>query len=56
MPDAVYSDEDKISPRGEHFDLYCKPDLSPELLLTQMYLCHFTIFRTADVRNARGAQ
>ena len=49
FPDAVYSDEDKVNPRGEHFELYCKPDFSPELLLTQMYLCHFTIFRREQV-------
>ena len=45
----IYSDEDKIDTKGKHFELYCKPDFSPELLLTQMYLCHFTVFRTALV-------
>jgi GT2 family glycosyltransferase len=54
FPDAIYSDEDKINPRGEHYDLYCKPDYSPELLLTQMYLCHFTIFRRDLVVEAGG--
>ena len=49
FPDAVYSDEDKIDFRGQHFELYCKPDFSPELLMTQMYLCHFTVFRRADM-------
>jgi O-antigen biosynthesis protein len=53
-PDAVYSDEDKINPRGEHFELYCKPDFSPELLLTQMYLCHFTIFKRDLVTRVGG--
>jgi GT2 family glycosyltransferase len=53
-PDAIYSDEDKINPRGEHFDLYCKPDYSPELLLTQMYLCHFTIFKRRLVNEVGG--
>lgn len=52
-PDAVYSDEDKFSPKGEHYDLYCKPSFSPELLLTQMYLCHFTVFER-DQMNAVG--
>lgn len=52
--DVIYSDEDKIDSRGRHFDLYCKPDFSPELLLTQMYLCHFTAFRTAMVRGVGG--
>ncbi len=54
FPDCVYSDEDKIDGRGQHFELYCKPDFSPELLLTQMYLCHFTIFRTERVRSVGG--
>ncbi len=53
-PDAIYSDEDKINPRGEHFELYCKPDYSPELLLTQMYLCHFTIFKRSLVNEVGG--
>ena len=45
-PDIVYSDEDKIDEQGRHFEPYAKPDFSPELLMTQMYLCHFTAFRT----------
>ena len=53
-PQVVYSDEDKIDGKGEHFELYCKPDFSPELLLTQMYLCHFTVFDTAMVRQVGG--
>jgi GT2 family glycosyltransferase len=53
-PQVVYSDEDKIDAKGEHFELYCKPDFSPELLLTQMYLCHFTVFRTDLVRAHGG--
>jgi len=53
-PDIVYSDEDKIDSRGRHYELYAKPDFSPELLLTQMYLCHFTVFRTSLVRDVGG--
>lgn len=52
--DIIYSDEDKIDARGAHFELYCKPDYSPELLLTQMYLCHFTAFRASLVREVGG--
>jgi GT2 family glycosyltransferase len=52
--DIVYSDEDKIDANGNHFELYCKPDFSPELLLSQMYLCHFTAFRTSLVREVGG--
>ncbi|MDO8307636.1 MAG: glycosyltransferase [Actinomycetota bacterium] len=54
FPDAVYSDEDKVTARGDHLELYCKPDFSPELLLTQMYLCHFTVFRLDQVRELGG--
>lgn len=53
-PQIVYSDEDKIDPKGQHFELYCKPDFSPELLLTQMYLCHFTVFDTSMVSAVGG--
>ena len=52
--DVIYSDEDKIDVHGRHFELYCKPDYSPELLMTQMYLCHFTAFRTDRVRAVGG--
>ncbi len=54
FPDAVYSDEDKVDFRGQHFELYCKPEFSPELLITQMYLCHFTVFRRSDVVEVGG--
>ncbi len=53
-PDAIYSDEDKVDFRGQHFELYCKPDFSPELLTTQMYLCHFTVFRRSDMNAVGG--
>ena len=53
-PKVVYSDEDKIDTKGTHYELYCKPDFSPELLLTQMYLCHFTVFETELVRRHGG--
>jgi glycosyltransferase involved in cell wall biosynthesis len=53
-PDAVYSDEDKIDSKGNHFELYCKPNFSPELLLTQMYLCHFTTFKRDQVNSVGG--
>ena len=52
--DVIYSDEDKIDVHGRHFELTCKPDYSPELLITQMYLCHFTAFRTDEVRRVGG--
>jgi GT2 family glycosyltransferase len=50
----VYSDEDKVTPDGRHFDPYFKPGYSPEMLLSSMYLNHFTAMRTATVREVGG--
>ena len=52
--DLVYSDEDKVTPEGRHFDPYFKPDFSPEMLLSSMYLNHFTAMRTTTVRGVGG--
>jgi GT2 family glycosyltransferase len=47
--DLIYSDEDKIDETGRHFDPFFKPTYSPELLLSNMYLNHFTVMRRAAV-------
>lgn len=31
----IYSDEDRVGPRGQHYDPYFKPDWNPELALSQ---------------------
>jgi GT2 family glycosyltransferase len=46
----IYSDEDKIDKKGNHSNPFFKPDFSPELLLSQMYLNHFTIMKTDNVK------
>ncbi len=43
--DLIYSDEDKISVEGERHSPFFKPDWSPDLLLSQMYICHFGVYR-----------
>ena len=50
----IYSDEDKIDERGRHSNPFFKPDFSPELLLSQMYLNHFTIMKSSEVKNIGG--
>ena len=45
--DLLYSDEDKLTMAGEFVQPFYKPDFSPELLLTQNYLCHFSAIRTS---------
>ena len=50
----LYSDEDKIDADGRRFQPYFKPDWNPDLLLSQNYICHFTVLRTELVRAAGG--
>ena len=47
--DYLYTDEDKIDEQGNHFDLFLKPDWSPERMHSQMYTCHFSVLRRALV-------
>lgn len=43
--DFLYSDDDKIDEKGKRFAPQFKPDWSPELLLSYMYLSHLCIVR-----------
>jgi len=54
-PDALwfYSDEDLITKTGKCHSPHFKPDFSPELLLSNMYTCHFSVY-SADILNAIG--
>jgi glycosyltransferase involved in cell wall biosynthesis len=52
--DIIYSDEDKITIKGERHSPFFKPDWSPDLLLSQMYTCHLTVYRKSLVEQAGG--
>ena len=39
--DMLYSDEDKIDGKNKRFEPFFKPDWSPDLLLSENYVCHF---------------
>ena len=43
--DFLYSDDDKISTEGKRFDPQFKPEYSPELLLSYMYMGHLCVVR-----------
>jgi GT2 family glycosyltransferase/glycosyltransferase involved in cell wall biosynthesis len=43
--DFLYTDEDKIDEDGDIGDHYCKPDWSPEHLLSVMYVLHMLVVR-----------
>ena len=44
--DLLYSDEDKIDRRGRRFEPFFKPDWSPDLLLSENYICHLLVIRS----------
>ena len=52
--DYVYTDEDKVDRRGIHSGFFFKPDWSPERMRTQMYTCHFSVFRRSLVEEVGG--
>lgn len=50
----IYSDEDKIDSEGNRFNPYFKTDWNPELMLSQNYLCHFTVIESNLFRKVGG--
>jgi O-antigen biosynthesis protein len=48
----LYSDEDKIDTSGRRYDPFFKPDWSPDLLLSNNYICHFSVCRRDLVERA----
>lgn len=56
-PDArlIYSDEDKVDAVGnERFAPHFKPDYSPELLRSQNYINHLSVFERSLIEEAGG--
>ncbi len=43
--DLLYSDEDKIDAKDKRFEPFFKPDWSPDLLLSENYICHLLVLR-----------
>lgn len=52
--DYVYSDEDHIDMKGRSSNVFRKPTWSPERLRGQNYCNHFSVLRTALVREVGG--
>jgi len=48
--DIIYSDEDKINQNGVRFEPYFKPDWSPELLTSTMFIGNQTVYRKNSVK------
>jgi glycosyltransferase involved in cell wall biosynthesis len=53
-PDVIYSDEDKLEEDGTRTDAYFKPDWSPDLFLSNMYICHWLVARRSLVEEVGG--
>ncbi len=51
--DFLYSDEDKIDTRGKRFEPFFKPSWSPDLILSENYICHLLVLR-ADLAAKAG--
>jgi len=43
--DFIYSDSDKITERGKRYQVFFKPDWSPEILYSSNYVAHLSVFR-----------
>ncbi len=52
--DFIYSDEDKILADGKLDGPHFKPDWNEELLISQNYINHFSVYRTSLIKNASG--
>jgi O-antigen biosynthesis protein len=50
----LYSDEDKISKKSRCHSPYFKPDFSPELLLSNMFTCHFSVYSAEIIKQVGG--
>lgn len=50
----IYTDEDKITEKGERFFPFFKPDFDPELLVSMNYICHFSAFKRVKLIEAGG--
>jgi GT2 family glycosyltransferase len=50
--DVLYSDWDRVDSHGCYIEPFFKPDWSPDLLTSMMYLAHLTVYRRAFLQRA----
>lgn len=51
---VIYSDEDKITEKGQRIFPFFKPDWSPHLALSQAYIGHFACLNSSLIREIGG--
>lgn len=52
--DFIYSDEDKLDINGQRCIPYFKSDFAPDTLLSNNYICHFTVFSKELLKKVGG--
>ena len=52
--DFIYSDEDKLDINGQRCTPYFKSDFAPDTLLSNNYICHFTVFKKTLYQEVGG--
>jgi O-antigen biosynthesis protein len=52
--DMIYSDEDKLDIYGCRWGPFFKPDWSPDLFRSMMYICHLGVYRTSLIMEVGG--
>ena len=52
--DIIYSDDDKLDMNGNRCEPHFKPDWSPDMFLSEMYTCHFGVYRKSIVDKIGG--
>jgi len=52
--DILYSDEDHLTIDEKHVNPFYKPDWSPDLLYSQMYICHFLVVKKEILKKTGG--
>ncbi|HYF49582.1 MAG TPA: glycosyltransferase family 2 protein [Planctomycetota bacterium] len=52
--DFIYSDHDMLEMSGRRSQAFFKPDWSLDMMLSNMYVCHLTVFRTELVKKVGG--
>jgi len=50
----LYSDEDKIDAQGRRFEPHFKSNWNPDLLLSQNYISHLTVYKADLIRQVGG--
>ncbi|HMP61216.1 MAG TPA: glycosyltransferase family 2 protein [Gemmatales bacterium] len=51
QPDVLYTDEDRLDDRGCRVEPFFKPDWSPDLLRSMMYLAHLCVYRRTFIED-----